>query len=203
MIGQLLLGGASYSITPLPFWWSRAQSSCPWASQRPIQSDSMTRCRVSCLYFFLSSWTGVLVDCKSKMKRDLKDNPPTTYDYVFYSHLSMMGIALGASILTGDFWTGLECFIQHPPVAQMVAMVCLLSVIGQCFIFYTICCFDPLVCATITTTRKIWYETQPLTIVWIGVCVLVDWFDPFVISHWTCLVSTGAYCYPLPLKDIP
>ena len=34
-------------------------------------------------------------------------------------------------------------------------MFCLCSAIGQSFIFYTIANFEPLVCTTITTTRKI------------------------------------------------
>lgn len=162
MIGQLLLGGATYNVRDYTFailvvsgtvLLSLGKTNHATNSSERSNNDTIPGV---CFIFLSLVMDGCVGGLQKQMKRDLKDNPPTTYDYVLYSHISMIGIALGASLLTGDFWTGLYCLIQHPPVAKMVAAVCLLSVIGQSFIFYVISSFDPLVCATITTTRKIW-----------------------------------------------
>lgn len=168
MIGQLLLGGASYNIRDCAFailvvsgtvllslgkTTTTNHHSASSSAVEPPHNDTVA----GVAFIFLSLvMDGCVGGLQKKMKRDWKDHPPTTYDYVLFSHISMIGIAGLFSILTRDLWSGLHCLVQYPAVAQMVAAVCLLSVMGQWFIFYVISHFDPLVCATITTTRKIW-----------------------------------------------
>jgi solute carrier family 35 (UDP-galactose transporter), member B1 len=171
MIGQLLLGGATYNVRDCAFavlvvsgtvLLSLGKTTTTTNHHHASSSSSGVETPhndtvAGVTFIFLSLvMDGCVGGLQKKMKRDWKDHPPTTYDYVLFSHISMIGIAGLFSILTRDWWSGLHCLIQYPAVAQMVAAVCFLSVMGQWFIFYVISHFDPLVCATITTTRKIW-----------------------------------------------
>jgi solute carrier family 35 (UDP-galactose transporter), member B1 len=171
MIGQLLLGGASYNVRDCAFavlvvsgtvLLSLGKTTTTTTTNHHGSSSSAVEpphhdTVAGVAFIFLSLvMDGCVGGLQKKMKRDWKDHPPTTYDYVLFSHISMIGIAGLFSILTRDWWSGLHCLIQYPAVAQMVTAVCFLSVMGQWFIFYVISHFDPLVCATITTTRKIW-----------------------------------------------
>jgi solute carrier family 35 (UDP-galactose transporter), member B1 len=98
---------------------------------------------------------GLTGGLQKQLLRDMAAAPPSTYDFCLYSHLAMVWVALVVSVLTGDLERGLTCLGADAQILRMVASLCMLSMIGQYFIFYVIRQYDPLVCATITTTRKI------------------------------------------------
>eukprot|EP01062_Namystynia_karyoxenos_P023238 TRINITY_DN18948_c0_g1_i1.p2 TRINITY_DN18948_c0_g1~~TRINITY_DN18948_c0_g1_i1.p2 ORF type:complete len:408 (+),score=145.78 TRINITY_DN18948_c0_g1_i1:153-1226(+) len=80
---------------------------------------------------------------------------PQAYDFMFWTNFYMTCTALIFSILNGELISGAVFLINHPVVMWLVIKFSVLSALGQSFIFYTIATFDPLVCTTVTTTRKI------------------------------------------------
>merc|ERR1712048_1073625 len=45
--------------------------------------------------------------------------------------------------------------VENPAILKDIAVYSVCSAMGQGFIFFTISSFDPLVCTTVTTTRKV------------------------------------------------
>lgn len=72
-----------------------------------------------------------------------------------YTNLFMMLFALLISFALGEFTRGMNYCSRNPEVFSLIWKFSLCSAIGQSFIFYTVARFDPLVCSTVTTTRKI------------------------------------------------
>jgi len=158
MLGQLLLGGSSYNGRDYAFAGLLVTGTVllSLGTSHPKEADSTdttTGIAFVVLSLVMDGCTGGL---QKKLKRDTAAAPPTTYDFVLYTHCSMLLVALLVAVGTGDLRQGVVFVSQNPPVALRVAQLCLLSVLGQSFIFYVISCFDPLVCATVTTTRKMW-----------------------------------------------
>ena len=161
MMGQLILGGSTYGCRDYAFAGLLVTGTVllslgTTSAQHPQETDSTdttTGIAFVVLSLVMDGCTGGL---QKKLKRDTAAAPPTTYDFVLYTHCSMLLVALLVAVGTGDLGQGVVFVSQNPPVALRVAQLCLLSVLGQSFIFYVISCFDPLVCATVTTTRKMW-----------------------------------------------
>lgn len=166
MIGQLLLGGSKYGPRDYIFAAliviGTVMLSLGGSHSRIDEKSSDTFLGVVfiMLSLVMDGFTGGL---QKQLKRDMAATPPTTYDFVLYSHLSMITVAFIVSLVTGDLRKGAACLAGNDDIRSMVLKVCLLSVIGQSFIFYVIANFDPLVCATITTTRKMWSVLLSIT----------------------------------------
>jgi uncharacterized membrane protein len=102
---------------------------------------------------------GVTGGLQKKIKRETASMVVTTYDFLFYSHSAMFIVAFAISLTTGEFVRGHVFLLKHlntneRNVLYLMVASCVCSAIGQCFIFYVIATFDPLVCTTVTTTRK-------------------------------------------------
>jgi len=80
---------------------------------------------------------------------------PQPYDLMTFTNLFMMVFALMISVVMGEFAQGMKYCAQNPKVFSLIWKFSMCSAIGQSFIFYTVARFDPLVCSTVTTTRKI------------------------------------------------
>lgn len=80
---------------------------------------------------------------------------PQPYDLMTFTNLFMLIFALIISVVLGEFKEGMLYCAMNPQVYSMICKFSLCSAIGQSFIFYTLARFDPLVCSTVTTTRKI------------------------------------------------
>merc|ERR1712217_492923 len=50
---------------------------------------------------------------------------------------------------------GFRFLTNNPEIIRDLVMFSICSALGQAFIFFTIASFDPLVCTTVTTTRKV------------------------------------------------
>mmetsp|Transcript_27657 Transcript_27657/g.55254 ORF Transcript_27657/g.55254 Transcript_27657/m.55254 type:complete len:157 (+) Transcript_27657:175-645(+) len=100
---------------------------------------------------------GVTGGVQKRLLADLKrvNLTPQPYDLMTYTNAFMMLFALLISTVTGEFFEGLSYCARNPEVFQLIWKFSLCSAIGQSFIFYTVARFDPLVCSTVTTTRKI------------------------------------------------
>ena len=78
-----------------------------------------------------------------------------SYDLMLFTNFYMMIIAIVMSIITRDFISGISYCASNPEIVPMLVHFSLCSALGQSFIYYTIAHFDPFVCTTVTTTRKI------------------------------------------------
>jgi UDP-galactose transporter B1 len=100
---------------------------------------------------------GVTGGVQKRLKSDMSriGLTPKPYDFMLFTNLSMCAVALVISVCLGEIWTGYKFCVKNPAILTLVVHFSICSAIGQSFIFYTVATFDPLVCSTVTTTRKI------------------------------------------------
>jgi solute carrier family 35 (UDP-galactose transporter), member B1 len=156
MIGQLLLGGSKYTFHDYLFAImivaGTSLLSAGNTSEHVVSgSDTFTGLILITLSLTADGFTGGL---QKKLKRVTSSMAPTTYDFLFYSHVAQFCAAIVICVASGEVYTAPSYLIDNPKIWWWIAASCMCSAIGQCFIFYVISCFDPVVCTTITTTRK-------------------------------------------------
>lgn len=157
MAGQLMLGGAKYTLREYlqvaaiilgTLILSLGKKKGGKAHSTPLG-----------VLFILCSLTmdGLVGGVQKRLKANMAKVgvQPKPYDFMFYTNIYMMGTAFVISILLGDFFSGLSYLTENPDIVGVIAKFSICSAIGQSFIFYTVAHFDPLVCSTVTTTRKI------------------------------------------------
>jgi UDP-galactose transporter B1 len=100
---------------------------------------------------------GITGGVQKRLLTDMKrlQKIPQPYDLMTYTNLFMTVYAVFISSLLGEFSKGLNYCAKNPQVFSLIVKFSICSAIGQSFIFYTLARFDPLVCSTVTTTRKI------------------------------------------------
>jgi UDP-galactose transporter B1 len=100
---------------------------------------------------------GVTGGIQKRLKADMSQigMSPKPYDFMLFTNISMCLVALAISLMLNEFWSGYMFCMRHPAVFSLVFQFSVCSAVGQSFIFYTVANFDPLVCSTVTTTRKI------------------------------------------------
>lgn len=80
---------------------------------------------------------------------------PTPFESMLYTNLAGAIVALGFAVVTGQMQDGLALCRASSEFVQALVAFSLCSALGQCFIYYTVTEFSPLLLATVTTTRKI------------------------------------------------
>eukprot|EP00559_Dactyliosolen_fragilissimus_P005230 CAMPEP_0184860668 /NCGR_PEP_ID=MMETSP0580-20130426/5521_1 /TAXON_ID=1118495 /ORGANISM="Dactyliosolen fragilissimus" /LENGTH=515 /DNA_ID=CAMNT_0027357875 /DNA_START=246 /DNA_END=1793 /DNA_ORIENTATION=- len=100
---------------------------------------------------------GITGGIQKKLKNKMQSigHPIKPYDFMFYTSLYMMITASCISLMTGDMFQGIQFCKENPRVLSLILNFCFCSAIGQSFIYHTLAHFDPLVCSTVTTTRKV------------------------------------------------
>ena len=93
----------------------------------------------------------------------------------------LAGVATAAAfaLTRGEVGRGLAFCLENPEIWAKILRFGACSAIGQSFIFFTIAHFDPLVCTTVTTTRKIFSVLLSIVLKghslnlqgWSGVCL--------------------------------
>ena len=81
--------------------------------------------------------------------------PSQPYDFMFWTNVYMFAVATVLALVCGEVFSGMRFCAANPLVLGKITRFAACSAAGQSFIFYTIANFDPLVCSTVTTTRKI------------------------------------------------
>mmetsp|Transcript_1612 Transcript_1612/g.3098 ORF Transcript_1612/g.3098 Transcript_1612/m.3098 type:complete len:406 (+) Transcript_1612:383-1600(+) len=158
MIGSLILGGAKYNLREymqvLTIIGGTAILSM--GKKKSSEADDSTPLGIFFIIMALAM-DGVTGGVQKRLLADLKrvNLTPQPYDLMTYTNAFMMLFALLISTVTGEFFEGLSYCARNPEVFQLIWKFSLCSAIGQSFIFYTVARFDPLVCSTVTTTRKI------------------------------------------------
>lgn len=157
MAGQLILGGANYTLREYLQVAAIIAGTAMLSLGKKKGGESHSS-PLGLLFIFLSlTMDGVTGGLQKRLKADMAKVgvKPTPYDFMFYTNLYMMMVAFVVSFLLGDFTTGLSYCTANPEVLMLIIKFSICSAIGQSFIFYTVAHFDPLVCSTVTTTRKI------------------------------------------------
>jgi len=154
MLGQLILGGATYSLRE----YSQVAAIIGGTAMLSLGKKGGESTLLGVLFIILSLvMDGITGGVQKKLKADMAriGLAPKPYDFMLYTNISMATIAFIISISIGDFAQGWNFCSAHPQILTLVIQFSCCSAIGQSFIFYTVANFDPLVCSTVTTTRKI------------------------------------------------
>ncbi|KAL7499524.1 hypothetical protein ACHAWT_008131 [Skeletonema menzelii] len=157
MIGSLILGGATYGLRDyLQVVAIIGGTAILSMSKKKSSTSESTPLGVVFILLALVM-DGVTGGVQKRLLADMKrvQVTPQPYDLMTYTNLFMMLFALLISVVLGEFTQGIAYCSSNPKVFSLIWKFSMCSAIGQSFIFYTVARFDPLVCSTVTTTRKI------------------------------------------------
>jgi UDP-galactose transporter B1 len=174
MLGQLALGGCSYTLRDYciaaaivggtALLTLGEQDKETGVSNDGNNNGDYFDNTLAGLAFILISllMDGVTAGLQKRLKQDAATSGkiPTPYDFLLFTNMSMAATALPIAVMSGDWVAGWAFCAANPAVRRMIGTCCVCSVVGQSFIFYIVAHFDPLVCSTVTTSRKI------LSVVW-------------------------------------
>mmetsp|Transcript_25367 Transcript_25367/g.53596 ORF Transcript_25367/g.53596 Transcript_25367/m.53596 type:complete len:410 (-) Transcript_25367:227-1456(-) len=157
MIGSLVYGGAKYSLREY-FQVLAIIAGTAILSMSKKKSSTSDSSALGVTFILLAlCMDGVTGGIQKRLLADMKrvKITPQPYDLMTFTNLFMMIFALMISFGLGEFTKGLSYCAHNPKVFSLIWKFSMCSAIGQSFIFYTVARFDPLVCSTVTTTRKI------------------------------------------------
>lgn len=156
MIGSLLLGGAKYSLREYAAVAAIIAGTCIVSMGKKSSGAASSTLGIAFVVLSLACdgvTGGIQKRLKSKSK-DLNVNPKP-YDLMFWTNFYMGITAVAIAVFLGEVSSGLAFCAANPVIYNKILKFALCSAVGQSFIFYTISNFDPLVCTTVTTTRKV------------------------------------------------
>mmetsp|Transcript_10556 Transcript_10556/g.22894 ORF Transcript_10556/g.22894 Transcript_10556/m.22894 type:complete len:389 (+) Transcript_10556:55-1221(+) len=157
MAGQLLLGGATYSTREY-LQVAAIIGGTAILSMGKKKGGTSTSSPLGVMFILLSLFMdGVTAGVQKRLKADLGrvGVKPKPYDFMLWTNLYMMAVALCIALILGELTSGVSYCSANPEISRLIVKFSLCSAVGQSFIFYTVATFDPLVCSTVTTTRKI------------------------------------------------
>ncbi|CAN0167085.1 unnamed protein product [Ectocarpus sp. 12 AP-2014] len=139
-----------------------------------------------CLLVTSLVFDGVMTSSQERLKAICK---PTVYEMMFYTNAWALGFLSAAAFASGQFVKGSLFCADNPLVIGYVVAFSLAAACGQFFIYYTITTFNPLACATITTTRK--FFTIVFSVITFGHTIsLTQWGGVVMV-----FVSIGFYMH--------
>ena len=159
MAGSLILGGATYttkqylSVTAIII--GTMLVSMGGGKKGGSGSDSVEG--LICILLSLAC-DGVVAGMQDKFKKECKKRniKAGTFELMFWTNFFMTIVSLLISVLvTKEFVGAYQYCDQNRDILVKILKFALCSAVGQTFIFYTVDSFDPLVCTTVTTTRKV------------------------------------------------
>jgi len=106
----------------------------------------------------LDGFTGGLQDKVKESTKALNKNPKakaSPFESMLYTNLAGTIVALVFAAATGQIQEGVALCQESPEFLKALGAFSLCSAVGQCFIYFTVTEFSPLLLATVTTTRKI------------------------------------------------
>ena len=156
MIGSLLLGGAKYTLRE---YLSVAAIIAGTVMVSLGKKKSSAVSSTLGIAFIVLSLTcdGITGGFQKRLKQrsvelGVKAKP---YDLMFWTNFYMALAAAAVAVFLGEAVSGSAFCIANPVIFNKILKFAVCSAVGQSFIFYTISNFDPLVCTTVTTTRKV------------------------------------------------
>lgn len=156
MIGSLLLGKAKYSVREyihvLLIVGGTAAVSMAGKS-KPGESSAVG------MGFLVAALAcdGIVGGTQKGLKQTLAEKglKERSFEMQFLTNLYMTVTACIFAAVMGEIQPGYEFLVANPSIFKALLKFAACSAVGQAFIFYTISSFDPLVCTTVTTTRKV------------------------------------------------
>mmetsp|Transcript_27601 Transcript_27601/g.36206 ORF Transcript_27601/g.36206 Transcript_27601/m.36206 type:complete len:372 (+) Transcript_27601:95-1210(+) len=103
------------------------------------------------LLFVSLACDGLTGSNQTKLKQQCK---PSVHEMMFFVNMWAVVILVVGCLVTGQLLSGASYVLDNPGIWNPIAVFSITSALGQNFIFFTVSQFDPLVCTTITTTRK-------------------------------------------------
>jgi len=100
---------------------------------------------------------GCTNSCQSQLKIQgdyINYRPPSALETMFWTNLYAIFFFLPTSLFSGHWSNGINAIHQVEDAAAMMMQLNALAMAGQICIFFTITFYSPLMCTTITTTRK-------------------------------------------------
>eukprot|EP00599_Poterioochromonas_sp_BG-1_P006500 CAMPEP_0173149930 /NCGR_PEP_ID=MMETSP1105-20130129/10633_1 /TAXON_ID=2985 /ORGANISM="Ochromonas sp., Strain BG-1" /LENGTH=339 /DNA_ID=CAMNT_0014064919 /DNA_START=281 /DNA_END=1300 /DNA_ORIENTATION=+ len=156
MIGSLLLGGASYTLREYASVAAIIAGTTIVSTGK--KSSGPASSTLGILFVVLSLvCDGITGGVQKRLKAKAKENKaePKPYDLMFWTNLFMAITAGVFALALQEFNSGIAFCVKNPVIFGKILKFAVCSAVGQSFIFYTIANFDPLVCTTVTTTRKV------------------------------------------------
>ena len=157
MMGQLMLGKSQYSLRDYIQVAMIIIGTATLGLSKNHDSTLSHSSQLGVIYISLSLvMDGVTGGLQKRLKSDAeKSNPVKGFEFMTFTNMFMFFFASFISICNGDLVNGFYFCCTDSQIGKLICKFCLCSAVGQSFIFHTVAIFDPLVCSTITTTRKI------------------------------------------------
>lgn len=156
MAGQLLLGGATYSLREYLQVALIIGGTAVVSMGKKKGGGSSSALGVA---YIMASLVldGVTAGFQKRLKVETATAgvKPKPYDFMYWTNLFMCITAVVIALGLGEFTSGLAFCASNPDILMAIVKFSICSAVGQSFIFYTIANFDPLILSTVTTTRKI------------------------------------------------
>lgn len=156
MIGSLLLGGATYTLREYASVLAIIVGTCIVSMGKKSTGPASSMLGITFIVLSLAC-DGITGGLQKRLKKKSADLgvKPKPYDLMFWTNLYMGITAVVIALFLGEVGSGLSFCAANPVILNMILKFAVCSAVGQSFIFYTISNFDPLVCTTVTTTRKV------------------------------------------------
>ena len=183
MAGQLVLSGTRYNMREYAQVSAIIAGTALLGLSKAKGGNGMSHSSTLGVVFILASLVmdGITGGLQKRLKVESQDvgHSLKGFEFMFYTNMYMFWVALCVANLNGDLVNGIAYCLKDSNICKLILKFCLCSAVGQSFIFYTIASFDPLVCSTITTTRKIvsvflsiFYKGHVMTYqAWFGVSI--------------------------------
>mmetsp|Transcript_2729 Transcript_2729/g.3218 ORF Transcript_2729/g.3218 Transcript_2729/m.3218 type:complete len:400 (-) Transcript_2729:148-1347(-) len=185
MLGQLVLGNTTYSIRDYIQVSCIIAGTCIVGLSKAKNATSMNSSSPLGVFFIVLSlfMDGLTGGIQKRIKENVNASSQeiSAHEFMLNTNTYMMMVAFIVSILKGEILGGIQYCLNNSEMSVLILRFCICSSVGQSFIFYTIANFDPLVCSTVTTTRKvfsvllsIWYKGHILNHQgWCGIILAV------------------------------
>lgn len=156
MIGSLLFGGAKYTLREYAAVFAIIAGTTIVSMGKKSTGPASSALGIAFVFLSLAC-DGVVGGMQSRLKAETKKRGASAkpYDMMFWTNLFMALTAAAFAVVLGEASTGVSFCLNNPVILEKIVKFAVCSAVGQSFIFYTIANFDPLVCTTVTTTRKV------------------------------------------------
>jgi UDP-galactose transporter B1 len=158
MIGSILLGGSKYSFREYVQVLMIIGGTCIVSLAKKSKSAQDVSSTLGVAFVALSLiCDGLTGGLQKRLKQNTIEMGVKikSYDMMFWTNGFMMLSALMLSIFKQELIPGFNFLVNNPSLLTKIASFAACSAMGQTFIFFTLANFEPLVCTTVTTTRKI------------------------------------------------
>jgi UDP-galactose transporter B1 len=159
MIGQLVISGTRYNLREYAQVSAIVAGTALLGLSKSKGAEGMAHSSSLGVILIIGSLVmdGVTGGIQKRLKVESQEvgHSLKGYEFMFYTNMYMFWVALCVANFNGDLIHGIRYCLGDPHICSLILKFCVCSAVGQSFIFYTIATFDPLVCSTITTTRKI------------------------------------------------